>query len=440
MKVLYFHQHFSTPSGSGGIRSFEMARALLERGHRVTMVCGSHGQGNTGLTGAFCRGVRRGSVAGIDVVEFELPYSNRDGFLKRTLTFLKFAWRSTWFALTERHDIIFATSTPLTASIPGIAARWLRGSRFVFEVRDLWPELPREMGVIRNPVVLWAMSVLEWVSYHAAHRLVGLSPGIVKGILRRGIPSERVTMVPNGCDLALFADVTQPWRPEGVTESDLMAVFAGSHGKANGLDAALSAAAELRRRGRNDIKIVLIGDGMLKPSLKQRAQQEQLTNVVFCDPVNKSRVADLMASTDLGLQLLANVPAFYYGTSPNKFFDYISARVPPLINYPGWLVDVVQEYNCGIAITPDDPKAFADALESAAADRAELKHMGERAFALASAKFSRVALAAQWVDWIELAAGYDPPFTAKAFRWAHSWILKIVKTSRHEVSKRLQYD
>ena len=101
------------------------------------------------------------------------------------------------------------------------------------------------------------------------------------------------------------------------------------------------------------------------------------------------------------------MPAFYYGTSPNKFFDYIASGVPPLINYPGWLAELVNEHHCGFAVPPDDPAAFADALERAAADRAELPRMGERARALARAQFDRAVLAAQWVRWLEGAAGAD---------------------------------
>lgn len=400
MRVLYFHQHFSTPQGSVGIRSYEMSRRLLARGHQVTMVCGSYGGGETGLNHPFVRGRRRGRVDGIDVVEFDLSYSNSDGFLKRALTFLKFALRSIGLVFTEQYDVVFATTTPLTAGIPGIFARWLRGKPFVFEVRDLWPELPRAMGVIRNPLVLWAMSVLEWASYRSAHRLVGLSPGIVEGIVRRGVPSERVVMVPNGCDLGIFGAAVDPWRPESILSSDLMAVFAGTHGMANGLDAVLDAAGELKRRGREDIKLLLVGQGKLKPALRARAQLEGLDNVVFHEPVNKTRLAGLMAATDLGLQILDNVPAFYYGTSPNKFFDYIAAGLPVLNNYPGWLAELIQQHSCGFAVPPADPKAFADALEQAAGNRAALKLMGARGHALAMKVFDRVALADRWVDWV----------------------------------------
>ena len=408
MRVLYFHQHFSTPQGSAGIRSYEMARALVVRGHHVTMVCGSYGVGNTGLTSAFVNGVRRGVVDGIEVVEFELVYSNRDSLLRRANAFFKFAGRSAKLALTESYDLLFATSTPLTAGIPGIVARWLRGTRFVFEVRDLWPELPREMGVIKNPVVLALMGWLEWLSYHSAQKLIGLSPGIVAGITRRGVDIEDVALIPNGCDLRIFSEKSAAWRPDGVAPRDFMAVFAGTHGLANGLDAALNAAVELKRRDRSDIKLVLIGDGQLKSNLMLRAQREGLDNVVFCPPVNKRRLAGLMASTDLGLQLLANVPAFYYGTSPNKFFDYIAAGLPTLINYPGWLASLVRIHACGLAVPPDSPKAFADALEYAADSRVKMQEMGRRGLELARSQFDRALLATKFVAWLEAAANVQP--------------------------------
>jgi glycosyltransferase involved in cell wall biosynthesis len=317
-------------------------------------------------------------------------------------------------ALTERCDVIFATTTPLTAGIPGICARWLLGRRFVFEVRDLWPELPRAMGVIRNPLILALMSGLEWVSYRSAHRLIGLSPGIVEGIVRRGVPRERIALVPNGCDFDIFAVPADPWRPAGVQPDDCLAVFAGTHGIANGLDAVLDAAAELMRRGRLDIKILLIGKGGLKRTLMARAEREGLRNVVFHEPVDKARLAGLMAATDIGLQILANVPAFYYGTSPNKFFDYIAAGLPVLTNYPGWVADMVRNQGCGYAVQPDNPAAFADALEAAASDRNHLREMGRKGRVLAEQEFGRSRLAGRWVEWVE---GACSPVSGDSSRW-----------------------
>ncbi|MEY4798540.1 MAG: hypothetical protein RI978_841, partial [Verrucomicrobiota bacterium] len=148
------------------------------------MVCGAHAQSGLNLPWNQPAGWSRGDVDGIDVISLPLPYSNRHSLLRRGWTFTWFALRSLRLALTESYDVAFATSTPLTAALPGLAARWLRGKPFVFEVRDLWPELPRALGV-RNPLLLGAMSFLEWAAYRGADACIGLSPGIVAGIQRR---------------------------------------------------------------------------------------------------------------------------------------------------------------------------------------------------------------------------------------------------------------
>lgn len=405
MHILYFHQHFSTPQGSVGIRSYQMARALIRHGHSVSMVCGSYKGGQTGLTDAFVKGRREGLVDGINVIELALSYSNSDGFLKRFMTFAKFAIKSVGIALSAKYDVVFATTTPLTAGIPGIFARWLRGKPFVFEVRDLWPELPREMGVIKNPIILWMMGVLEWVSYRSAHRCVALSPGIAKGIEKCGVAAEKITLVPNGCDIEIFNDPkAKPWRPKGVAEKDLMAVFSGTQGQANGLDDVLDAAAQLKRRKVKNIKLVLVGQGKLTSHLKARVEAESLDNVLMLPPVPKNELAGLFKSTDIGMQCLANIPAFYYGTSPNKFFDYISAGLPVLNNYPGWVAGMVESNKCGFAIEPQNPNAFADALQKAASDKAKggtaLKRMGKNSFKLAKTEFDRTKLSDKWVKWV----------------------------------------
>ena len=129
---------------------------MVSEGHQVQMVCLRHDLTNTGLTGKFINGRRSGLVDGIEVIEYNLPYSNYAGLVRRTLVFLRYSLNSLELALRSDADLVFATTTPLTAGLAGICSRWLRGTPFVFEVRDLWPELPRAMGVVRNPLVLAA--------------------------------------------------------------------------------------------------------------------------------------------------------------------------------------------------------------------------------------------------------------------------------------------
>ena len=398
MHILYFHQYFSTRQGSTGTRSYEMAQRLIAAGHRVTMVCASYGVANTGLSGPYVRGRREGDVDGIHVIELELPCSNRDSLLKRSWTFLKYSIRSSVIAATRDCDLVFATSTPLTAAIPGLAGRWLGRRPFVFEVRDLWPELPRAMGVVKNPVILAAMGWLERRAYRNATHCIGLAPGICDGIARH-IPRDRISLVPNGCDLDFFdPERAAPWRPEGIDRDAFVAVFSGTHGPANGLNAVLDAAAELRRRGRDDIRLLLVGDGKDKARLIDRAANEDLRNVVFHDSIPKDRMPGLLAGADAGMQILANVPAFYYGTSPNKFFDYLAAGRPVVCNYPGWVADLIREHGCGVAVPPDDPAAFADALQELADHRDRLPAMGVAARRLAESEFDREQLGGRFVQ------------------------------------------
>lgn len=402
MHVLYFHQYFCTPQGSSGTRSYEMAKYLVSQGHKVTMVFARSPRLKSPIEHVpFKKGTRRGIFEGINLIELNIQYNNKFGLVKRALVFFRYAIRSIQPVFTEQYDVVFATSTPLTAGIPGIIMKMFnRRKAFVFEVRDLWPELPKEMGLIKNPIVLWLMSVLESLSYNKADACIALSPGIKKGIESKLKSSKPVFLVPNGSDLDLF----QPGSVSkevftGCTDKDFVAVFTGAHGMANGLDAALDAAKCLKERsGTDHIKLVFIGDGILKKTLVERAAKEGLANCIFMSPVPKLELVKLLQAADVGLMLLANIPAFYYGTSPNKFFDYVSVGLPILNNYPGWLADMIGENKLGIAVPPDDPEAFAQALVELSNNKTQLKEMSLNSRSFAEEKFNRQVLAGKFLD------------------------------------------
>ncbi|QVL35749.1 glycosyltransferase family 4 protein [Aminirod propionatiphilus] len=344
MKILYLHQYFNTPAMAGGTRSYEMGRRLVAWGHEVHMI-------TTDRDGRFPKDKiwHETEEAGIHVHWTPVPYGNAMPYNERIKAFFAFSWRAARRAVAIGGDIVFATSTPLTIAIPGVYASKRLGIPMVFEVRDLWPEVPIALGALKNPLTIAAAEWLEGFAYRNAARVVTLSPGMMEGVIKKGVVPDRVTMIPNGCDIDLFQNVTSKWRPEGVDDSDFMAIFAGAHGLANGLDALLDAAVELQKKGANKIKVVLIGNGAIKKSLQKRAKKENLKNVIFCDYVSKNRLVGLFASADLGLQILSNIPEFHYGSSPNKFFDYIASGLPVLINYPGWLDEEVKKNKIGIS-------------------------------------------------------------------------------------------
>lgn len=404
MHIAYIHQYFSTRKGFTGTRSYEMSRCLIAAGHRVSMICGSTEA--AGTAGQSTEPITRSEIDGIQVHCINEPYSNKMTYSQRIRNFLRFASSARGVVESVKPDLVFATSTPLTVGIPGMKAARKLDVPFVFEVRDLWPELPISMGVIRNPLLKWYTRRMERNIYRAARRIIALAPGIKEGVVRTGYPADRVAMIPNACDLDLFKPNRTPIDdPRFGAAGDFRFVFTGAHGLANGLDAVLDAAAELKRRGEKGIRFVFIGQGRERERLVQRSKQEGTDALItWLEFMPKNELAAIQPRMDAGMMILKNVPNFYYGTSPNKFFDYIAAGLPVLNNYPGWVADMIGEFSCGKAVPPDDPQAFADACVWLRDHRDEAAAMGGRGRQLAEQRFDRQVLGKQFVEWIQAAA------------------------------------
>jgi len=276
---------------------------------------------------------------------------------------------------------------------------------FVFEVRDRWPEGAITMGAIKNPFLIWYLERLERKIYRAADRVIALSPGAKDGICSTGYPLDKVAMIPNAADIDLFQpDTGKLTDPRFGEPDDFRLVFTGAHGFTNGLDAVLDAAIELKKRGEQGIRFVFIGEGILRESLIQRSKREGLGAMTSWVPsIPKEELARILPQMDAGMMLLKNIPSLYYGTSPNKFFDYIASGLPVINNYPGWLADMIQTHQCGMVVPPDNPVAFADAVVWMREHANEIREMGRRGRKLAETDFSRDKIAVQFIETIEAA-------------------------------------
>jgi len=401
MKILYFHQHFSTPGGGTGTRSYEFSKALTAKGHEVIVVCGSFDVGNTGLNGNFIDARREGVVDGIRIVELEMPYSNQQSFFKRASQFIKFAFKCIKEINKQNPDIVFCTSTPLTIAIPGLYAKWIKRKRFIFEVRDLWPELPVAMGIIKNPLIISLLKFIEVAAYKSAAKVVALSSGMADGVTKY-IPQNRVETISNGCDLYLASQASSTFTlPQQIQSGDIIAIYSGTHGIANGLDSVIDAAKVLSDRNVAEIKFLLVGDGMLKPHLKERTQSLGLDNVVFLDNMPKHQLFELYQRCHIGLMVLENIPAFYNGTSPNKFFDYLAAGLSVACNYPGWIAEEIRSCQIGEAVAPGNPELYAEAILRLATQESQRIRCGANATKLAEEKYNRDKLTERFVSVIE---------------------------------------
>ncbi len=403
LRILYLHQHYSSPAGATATRSHAMASALAARGHAVTLVCGRYEGAHSGLSEPFRGGRRVGRAGapggGFRVIELDIPCSNMQGTAARALAFLRFAARAAIVALRGPGevassgppnvvrgrgpwDVVLASSTPLTVVLPALAVRGLRGVPFVFEVRDPWPELPRAMGAA-SPVSLAVMERLANAACREAAAVVALTEGMAETAMARGADPARVHVVPNGCDLDLFGPHVTRWRPPSAAAWECLAVYAGAHGRANGLDALLAAAAILQARGEHRVRLLLVGEGSEKPRLQVEVRDRKLYNTSFLDPMPKHRLASLLAGSQIALHCLAPIAEFAEWTAPNKLMDGLAAGLPVVTNATGRTArivsDIVDGCPCGIAVTPSDPAALADALTALAADPARRAAMGRSA-------------------------------------------------------------
>jgi len=378
MRILYLHQFFITRAGVGGTRSYEFARRFAAAGHSVRMV--TAGSGRTVVDGIEVVGVRGGYADYVTATAVAYP--------RRMAAFARFALGATAAALRgPRPDVVYATSPPLTMALPALAASLRWRAPLVFEVRDLWPEAPIQMGALRSPLLRRGARALERFVYRRARRLIALSPGIRDGMVAAGAPADRVALVPNAADLDLFHP-TPP--PERFTVS-----YFGTMGEANDLSAALEAARMLE-----DVDFVLMGDG------KRRAELERDSppNVTFTGPAgSKDEVARLAGRSSACLTLFKDVPVLTTN-SPNKLFDTFAAGRPAIVNMDGWMRELVEGAHAGVYVRAGDARDLADKVAWLRDHPADAARMGRNARALAEREFDRDALAARALAVLEEAA------------------------------------
>ena len=345
------------------------------------------------------RTIARRTLEGISLLIVPVDYSNSMGFRARVRAFLRFAMKATWIACRERADVVLATSTPLTVAIPAIAARLLRGTPVVFEVRDLWPDLPIAMGVLRNPIWRAGARVLERMAYLTASHVVALSPGMADEIRKRGVPRERLHVIPNSCDLELFdvpAEHGQEIRTRlGLRDGQPLLTYAGTFGRINGVTYLVELAAALRRL-QSDVHVLLVGNGAERVRVRQRAMELGVLgdNLTMWEPVEKQEMPRVLAASTLCASVFLPIPAME-NNSANKFFDALAAGRPIAINYGGWQAELVNRNGIGVVLPPDDVEDAAKRIIRFLADPANVSSAGRAARELARSRFDRAMLSRQ---------------------------------------------
>lgn len=387
MRILYFYQYFTTPKGAWSTRAYEFTRRWVKAGDQVTVVTSVYDKSDLKAEGF----ISRFEIEGVDVRVVNLRLSNKHGIAFRILTFVAYALIASWYALTQRADVVLASSGPITVGIPGLVARYIRRRPLVFEVRDLWPEGSIQLGILRNKFLISLTRLFEKICYRSASTVVALSEGQANWI-RQKHNIHNLAVIPNASDNELVARVGGDRKVPGWAEGKQLILYTGTLGLIDDCRQILEVARVMRRWGINDLEMVLIGDGKERAMLESRRRELDLRNVHFLGLMSKEDVTRWLASACCSLFVVKDVP-FLATASPNKLFDSFASGVPVVQATQGWIKDLLARERCGITVAPNDPEAMAAAVLQLARGGTLRKTLGGNARRVAHELFDRDMLA-----------------------------------------------
>ncbi len=396
MHILLIHQAFASIDEPGGTRHHEIARNLIDLGHKVTVIASpiSYLTGNSS---------KENSTTNQDdevVIQRAYTYAAlHRSFVHRVFSFFSFMASSFLIGLRVKDvDIVWGTSPPIFQGVTAWSLARLKRAKFLFEIRDLWPAFAIAVGVLTNKPIIKASQWLERFLYKRADQLLVNSPGFIDHIQTRG--GEDILLVPNGADPGMFDpdDDGLAFRQAHGLPGDFIAMYAGAHGMSNDLEIVLNAAHQLRER--LDISIALLGDGKEKPALLERAARLKLKNVYFISPVPKTEMGKALAAADTCIAILKPIE-MYKTVYPNKVFDYMAASRPVILAIDGVIREVVKDAEAGIPVIPGNADDLARAIRFLADNRPEGTRMGQNGRKAVEDRFDRRQLSKKFAEIFE---------------------------------------
>jgi glycosyltransferase involved in cell wall biosynthesis len=379
MRILLINQAFVSPDEPGHTRHFEMAKFLQSHRHELVIVASDlnyqTGQRTVVRTGMFTEQ----DVDGVRVLRSYIYPALHRSYFWRVISFFSFMFSSTWAALQVKDvDLVLGTTPPIFQAVSAWLVAWIRRKPFLLEVRDLWPEFGVSMGVLRNPVVITLARWLEKFLYRRATHILVNSPAYKEYMTGRGMPENKVTCIPYGTDVDMFnPDVEGSSIRAGLGLQDKFVVlYAGALGQANDIDTILRAAQRLKQYDK--ICFVLFGDGKERPRLEAEAERMKLNNIIFAGVRPKKEMPRVVASADVCLAILQDIPMFRT-TYPNKVFDYMAAGRATVLVIDGVSRRLIELSDGGVFVQPGDDTMLAEKILELVQDPRRVQQMGQSA-------------------------------------------------------------
>lgn len=414
MNVLLIHQYVVNPDQPGGTRHLEFGARLVAAGHHYTMVAGDLDYQTGRRLTDDPHWIVEEEVQGVRILRSYCYPSLHRNFLWRVVTFISFMFTSIWAAMRcGPVDIVVGTSPPLFQLFSAWFTSVIRRRPLLIEIRDLWPDFAVDMGVLKNPLLIWLARRMELFFYRQATHLLVNSPAYRDHLLSKGAPDEKITVIPNGVAPEMFdpsddgAELRRAWD----LEDKFIVTYAGALGPANDIFTILRAAERLCEMP--EVHFVLVGDGKDRTALEQFAADRRLTNVTFAGSYPKNQMRQVLAASNACVATLKDIPMFRT-TYPNKVFDYMAAGRPTVLAIDGVIRQVVEAGEAGICVAPENDAAMADAVRTLCASPDLCAAMGRSGRAYVERHFNRAEHAREFAQLLARLTGADTPVSLPA--------------------------
>jgi glycosyltransferase involved in cell wall biosynthesis len=400
MNITWYSHYFTPEIGAPSARIYDLSRNWLNMGHEVQVVTcfPNHPTGKLYSGYKHC-GYMREKLCGIDVHRHWSYVTPNKGIVKKTLGHISYLpaallWSNRKLA---PPDAVIGSSPTFFAAMAAAATGVQRRVPFIMEIRDLWPAIFAELGVLQNPQLIRWLEHLELALYQQAVRIITVTEGFRHNLVARGIPSEKVFTITNGADLEFWRPTKPPTalRRQLGLEGCFVVLYIGAHGISHALRYVIESAERLRDH--TDIHFLFVGEGAEKDQLMRQARRSRLRNVRFLGPVDKTGVKEFYAMADVCLVPLRDIPLFETFI-PSKIFEIMAMARPIIGSVRGETADILRRSRGGLVVSPEDSGATAQAILRIYMYPHEAQAMGQKSRQFVVNHYSRSSLASRYIE------------------------------------------
>lgn len=359
MRILFITDNFPPEVNAPATRTYEHCKEWVKQGAEVTVItCFPNFPQGKVYSGYKNKWKQIEWIDGIKVVRVWSYISANEGFAKRTLDFISFSITSFFAGLSQKSDVVIATSPQFFTALSGRSLSFWKRKPWIMEVRDLWPESIKTVGAMKDNIFIRYFEKEEKWCYKSAKKIIAVTDSFKMEITKRGIPSDKIEVIKNGANLELYTPriknkaLIEKYNLDG----KIVLGYIGTHGMAHKLDFILDCAKIIKKQT-SAYHFILIGDGAEKKNLLQKVESEAITNVTMIDSIPKNDVPDYLSILDAAIINLRKSELFTT-VIPSKIFETAAMEIPILIGVDGEARSIIEEFNAGLFYEPENEQDF----------------------------------------------------------------------------------